>query len=277
MAGRRKALLIGINYRGQPQPLQGCESDVQNMTAFLISRGYSTHPRDMVVMTESRGPGPYYPTGHNILAAMDWLVSEPGCYLFLHYSGHGGQVPNRNRERSSGYDDTIVPVDYQRYGQIDSSTLHQHLVSRLAPGSTLFVVFDCCHSGSALELPWVYRAQGDGQISLMDNFRAGMHLVGEAQGLIQGGFTMEKVGAAKQLLAGATDFFRSLRHEFDEEGKGDADGLFRMDSLREEPRSVFMLSGCKDSQTSADAFIMGKHVGECGGPAVHGHMKLTAI
>lgn len=263
MSGRRKSLLIGINYRGQPQPLQGCESDVQNMTAFLISRGYSTHPRDMVVMTETRGPGPYYPTGHNILAAMDWLVSEPGCFLFLHYSGHGGQVPNRNGERSSGYDDTIVPVDYQRYGQIDSSTLHQHLVSRLAPGSTLFVIFDCCHSGSALELPWVYRAQGDGQISLMDNFRAGMHLVGEAQGLIQGGFTMEKVGAAKQLLAGATDFFRSLRHEFDEEGQGDAEGLYRKDSLREDPRSVFMLSGCKDSQTSADAFIMGKHVGEC--------------
>lgn len=277
MVGRRKALLIGINYRSQPQPLQGCESDVQNMTAFLISRGYSTDPRDMVVMTETRGPGPYYPTGHNILAAMDWLVSEPGCFLFLHYSGHGGQVANRNGDRSSGYDDTIVPVDYQRYGQIDSSTLHQHLVSRLAPGSTLFVAFDCCHSGSALELPWVYRAQGDGQISLMDNFRAGMHLVGEAQGLIQGGFTMEKVGAAKQLLAGATDFFRSLRHEFDEEGEGDAEGLYRKDSLIEEPRSVFMLSGCKDSQTSADAFIMGKHVGEYATCEARGRGKLIPV
>ena len=262
MAGRRKSLLIGINYRGQPQPLQGCESDVQNMASFLISRGYSTHPQNMVVMTESRGPGPYYPTGHNILAAMDWLVSEPDCFLFLHYSGHGGQVPDPTGERSSGYDDTIVPVDYQRYGQIDSGTLHRVLVRRLAPGSTLFVVFDCCHSGSAVELPWVYKAEGDGRISLMDNFRAGMHLMGEAQGLIEGGFTIEKVGAAKHLLAGATDFFRGLRHEFDEEGGEDEQGLYKLQSLDDEQRSVFMLSGCKDEQTSADAFIMGKHVGE---------------
>jgi hypothetical protein len=108
--GRRKALLIGINYNGQQVPLQGCESDVQNMIAFLISRGYSTHPRDMVVMTERRGNGPYYPSSHNILAAMDWLVSEPGTMCFLHYSGHGGQVPDPTGDRASGYDSTIVPV-----------------------------------------------------------------------------------------------------------------------------------------------------------------------
>jgi metacaspase-1 len=256
---RRKALLIGINYHGQQASLQGCESDVENMTAFLISRGFSTHPRDMVIMTERRGPGPYFPTGHNILAAMDWLVSEPGCSLFLHYSGHGGQVPDPTGERSSGYEDTIVPSDYQRFGQIDSGMLHRRLVTNLAPYSSLFVVFDCCHSGSALELPWVYRTEADGRISLMDNFRAGMHLVGEAQGLIQGGFTMDKVASAQHLLAGATDFFRSLKHEFDDEGQYDGgDGLYQSSSRRdEEQRSVFMLSGCKDDQTSADAFIQG--------------------
>lgn len=36
----------------------------------------------MVVMTDELR-GPMYPDGHNILAAMDWLVSEPGCSLFL--------------------------------------------------------------------------------------------------------------------------------------------------------------------------------------------------
>jgi metacaspase-1 len=255
---RRKALLIGINYVGQTAQLRGCESDVSNMTSFLISRGFSTSPRDMVIMTESRGPGPYFPSGHNILAAMNWLVSEPGCSLFLHYSGHGGQVPDRSGERSSGYEDTIVPSDFQRFGQIDSGMLHNVLVSALATWCSLFVVFDCCHSGSALELPWVYRTERDGRIRVMDNFRAGLHLVGEAQGLIMGGFTVEKVGEARRLLAGATDFFRGLRHEFEEEGEYDGgDGLYQSSSRREEQRSVFMLSGCRDDQTSADAFIQG--------------------
>jgi metacaspase-1 len=101
--GRRKSLLIRINYRGQQQPLQGCESDMQNMIAFLVSRGYSTNPRDMVFMTESRGYGPFCPTGHNILAAMDWLVSELNTMCFLHYSGHGGKVPDPTGDRTSGY------------------------------------------------------------------------------------------------------------------------------------------------------------------------------
>ena len=266
MAGRRKALLIGIKYYGSKHQLQGCESDVNNMAGFLLSRGYNTHPRDMVVMTQSRGPGPYYPTGHNILAAMDWLVSEPECALFLHYSGHGGQVPDPSGARRSGYDSTIVPVDFEVHGQINSDILHKHLVSALPPNSTLLVIFDCCHSGSALELPWVYKADEDGNISLMDNLQAGMALMGEAQGIIQGGFTFEKMGAAKHLLAGAGDFFKGMQHQFGDEGDGhDEEGLqnthdFSEDWSREE-RSVFMFSGCKDDQTSADAFIQGKHVG----------------
>jgi len=100
----------------------------------------------MIILADDR-QGPYYPSGHNILAAMDWLVSEPHTQCFLHYSGHGGQVQDPDGDRHSGFDSTIVPVDYQQQGQLDSDTLHRHLVSRLPPSSTLFVVFDCCHSG----------------------------------------------------------------------------------------------------------------------------------
>lgn len=178
MAVRRKALLIGINYIGSQHQLAGCINDVENVAGFLVSRGYSTDPRSMVVLTDQRS-GPYYASGHNILAAMDWLVSEPNTCLFLHYSGHGGQVPDRDGHRSSGYDDTIVPVDFERNGQIDSGTLHRHLVSALPQNSTLFVIFDCCHSGSALELPYVYRTDEYGNVSVIDNLRQGFELIGE--------------------------------------------------------------------------------------------------
>jgi hypothetical protein len=52
-------------------------------------------------------------------------------------------VPDDDSEE--GYLDTIVPVDFERMGMIDSGALHRTLVSRLAPGCTLFVLFDCCH------------------------------------------------------------------------------------------------------------------------------------
>ncbi|KIV95159.1 hypothetical protein, variant [Exophiala mesophila] len=179
MSNRRKCLLIGINYLGSKHQLQGCIDDVMNMTEFLASRNYPRHPLSMVTMTDSpqtAPTSPYYPSGHNILAAMDWLVSEPGCMLFLHYSGHGGQVPG---QRETGFDDTIVPVDFESMGMIDSGTLHRHLVSALAPACTLVILFDCCHSGSAVELPFVYRTDEEGNLNLLDNLRMGANLIRE--------------------------------------------------------------------------------------------------
>ena len=77
-----------------------------------------------MIMTDAKPHGgPFYPTGENILKAMDWLVKEPGSCNFLHYSGHGGQVKDESGQRESGYDDTIVPVDYEQKGQLDSDTV----------------------------------------------------------------------------------------------------------------------------------------------------------
>jgi hypothetical protein len=117
----------------------------------------------MIVLTDDQQDPKYIPTGRNMLAAFHWLVTgnHPGDSLFLHYSGHGaccvfvkvswlirdagGQIPDPDGDRESGYDDTICPVDFESGGQISSDTLHRVLVSPLAPGVRLTVIFDCCH------------------------------------------------------------------------------------------------------------------------------------
>jgi len=187
-------------------------------------------------------------------------VSEPGTCNFLHYSGHGGQVQDPTGNHPSGVLDTICPVDFQTAGQIDSDTLHTHLVTALPPNSTLFVILDCCHSGSALELPYVYRSDDEGNINLIDNIKQGIHLLGEANDLLRGGFSFDKLSEAKDLYAGATSFFRSFKHMGEEQEAGlSEDDNYR--NYASERKMVTMFSGCRDDQTSADANINGTSEG----------------
>ena len=240
----KKSLLIGINYTGSGHELRGCHSDVENMAEFLSYRGYRRE--DQVILRDDL-PGRNYPSHTNILAAMNWLVSTPGTTNFLHYSGHGGQEPDNNR--TTGFDDTICPVDFERAGQINSTTLHQMLVSSLPPNSTLFVILDCCHSGSAVELPYVYRTDDDGQISMMDNLKAGVNLALEADALLTGRYGLNSVAAAKQMLGDANNFFQRFRHQHHGPAGLEADNTGR--NWSREQKFVTMYSGCRDEETSA--------------------------
>jgi metacaspase-1 len=86
--GRRKALLIGINYFGQRGQLRGCINDVKNMSSFLNER-FNYRREDMVILTDDQQNPMSQPTKENILRAMHWLVkgAEPKDSLFFHYSG----------------------------------------------------------------------------------------------------------------------------------------------------------------------------------------------
>lgn len=81
--------------------------------------------------------------------------------------------------------------------------------------------------------------------------------------MIQGDLSFRNFGDAAHLWGGARSFFHNLKSEFT--GSDQGEGLAAADDFAEdwsrEGKSVFMFSGCKDSQTSADAFIGGKHVG----------------
>ena len=131
------------------------------------------------------------------------------------------------------------------------------------PYARLTVVFDCCHSGSAIELPYVYRPNSYGEVNLIDNVKQGINLANAAMNLVHGGFSASKINDAKALIGGARSFFAGLHHHPD--GPVNADGLGEenfVEDWKNERKDVWMFSGCADNQTSADTSIAGLPTGK---------------
>lgn len=78
----------------------------------------------------------------------------------LSETGHGGQTPDLDGDEEDGYDEVIYPVDFRQAGHIVDDEMHRIMVRPLRPGVRLTAIFDSCHSGSALDLPYIYSTQG---------------------------------------------------------------------------------------------------------------------
>jgi hypothetical protein len=77
------------------------------------------------------------PTKKNMLAAYKKIVadSEPGDSIFLHYSGHGSKVKDDDwGEEEDGYDEVLVPLDYQEAGMIRDDDLYDIIVEGVSDG-----------------------------------------------------------------------------------------------------------------------------------------------
>merc|ERR1711971_985910 len=103
------------------------------------------------------------PTRDNIMEAYAQIVadSEPGDVVYLHYSGHGGKLRDRNGDEEDGYDETLIPLDYQTNGQIRDDDLLRDLVIPMKAGVFVTSIMDCCHSGTVLDLPYNFKANGE--------------------------------------------------------------------------------------------------------------------
>jgi len=243
--GRRKALLIGINYFGQRGQLRGCINDVKNMSTYLNGHfGYKRE--DMVILTDDQQNPMSQPTKANILRAMHWLVKDAHAddSLFFHYSGHGGQTKDLDGDEDDGYDEVIYPVDFRTAGHIVDDEMHRIMVAPLQPGVRLTAIFDSCHSGSALDLPYIYSTQG---VLKEPNLakEAGQGLLGIVSSYARkdiSGMISNATGLFKKITSGDEIYQRNLR-------------------TKTSPADVIMWSGSKDTQTSADASIGGEATG----------------
>jgi uncharacterized caspase-like protein len=166
---RRRAVFIGINYmQSSSNRLAGCANDVKKMVSYMSDKKF-----DSVVLSDDIAEKNIkWPTRKNILNAIDWAIKDmkAGDEAFVHYSGHGGLTVDLSGDEVSGKDSCIYPISEN--GTIEYITddeLRVLLVDRIPEGAKCTVVFDCCHSGTCLDLRYGYRPISDTSIVLSEN------------------------------------------------------------------------------------------------------------
>nr|XP_023881580.1 metacaspase-1-like isoform X2 [Quercus suber]POE74092.1 metacaspase-1 [Quercus suber] len=157
---RKRALLCGVTYKNKKYKLKGTVNDVRYMRDFLMNK--YRYPAECIrVLTEDEKEDIFSPTKKNIQESLKWLVegSESGDSLVFYFSGHGLRQPDFNDDERDGFDETICPVDFMQEGMILDNEINSTIVWPLKKGVTLHAIVDACHSGTILDLEYIYKPE----------------------------------------------------------------------------------------------------------------------
>jgi hypothetical protein len=145
----KNALLIGCNYIGTQNELNGCINDVENIQNKLKNQyGFN----NILIMTDNTSKKP---TKANILDEIKVLLnnSKSGDKLLLGFSGHGTYTRDTSGDEKDGLDEMFVPLDFNCISDDEIKIL---INNNLKKDVTLFALFDCCYSGTILDLHYQY-------------------------------------------------------------------------------------------------------------------------
>eukprot|EP00448_Togula_jolla_P014746 CAMPEP_0170581438 /NCGR_PEP_ID=MMETSP0224-20130122/7038_1 /TAXON_ID=285029 /ORGANISM="Togula jolla, Strain CCCM 725" /LENGTH=466 /DNA_ID=CAMNT_0010904571 /DNA_START=80 /DNA_END=1480 /DNA_ORIENTATION=- len=240
----KKALLVGINYLGSPNELGGCINDVRSEFKVL-TEVFGFQPDNVLLLTEDQGNASKRPTCANIRNGLRWLFQgvKSGDFLFFAYSGHGSQMPDLTGTEEDGQNECICPIDCMEApwptNIILDDELNEIFHDKLPEGVKCLCIFDCCHSGSMEDLSCSLRpvaaddARNVADLTVVSRY---MRPYGQAgKDIIP--IAARQMGADAKPRAAASP------------------------QVSDHRKKLWVLSGCQDHQTSADATINGKRQG----------------
>jgi hypothetical protein len=144
---------VGINYTGTVNELYGCINDTKNVQDLLKNKYNFTN------VTLLNDETPEKPTKQNIMKGLQTLLSntESGDTAFFMFSGHGTCTTDLNNDENDGKDEVIIPIDAYSFDTcILDDELNKLIRNTLKPGAKMVALFDCCFSGTVLDLPYTY-------------------------------------------------------------------------------------------------------------------------
>jgi hypothetical protein len=213
------ALLVGINrYRIPGADLRGCVNDVKNLKSVL-TRHYGFADKDIRTLTDLQA------TKKAMQSAITKLIGKAraGDVFLFHYSGHGSNVPDRNGDEADGRDEILCPTDLDWQDPLLDDWLRVEF-DKLPAGVNFTVIMDCCHSGTNT------RAIQPRDAKRIERF----------------------LPCPLDLLA--TESGRRLRGTV-RGGRAELRAVSRRGDIVNINMPELLITGCRSTQTSADAYI----------------------
>ena len=222
----KRAFLIGINrYQVAGADLRGCVNDVKDLSAALIEF-HGFRKSDISVVTDLAATKKAMETGIKALVR----ASKKGDVAVLHYSGHGSHVPDDNRDESDGRDETLCPADLDWDEPFRDDWLRKTL-DGMNDGVRLTVIMDCCHSGTNT------RAIVPPDAPVKERY-------------LPSPFTLKAVESG-----------RSAPKKVSSELRASSRAARKARDIVTADIPELLVTGCRDTQTSADAYINGRFNG----------------
>lgn len=233
----RKAICAGINKFKSIGGLNGCVNDTLNMRDILKTF-YKFENADIHMLADDRA------TKSAILDRFNSMlqISVSGDIVIFHLSSHGSQIRDRHGDDLKDNMDELFCCYDMDWGKTDSYILDDDFAKILASkpmGVEVEILLDTCHSGTGtrgcnfleqpMEFPTKYRYCPP-PVDIASRFE------GEENSLKK------------------TKMFDCIKtNNKDLSSEGSSRLIVKMDHI--------LWAGCKDSQTSADAYIKGSYNG----------------
>jgi hypothetical protein len=217
----KRALLVGINRYRNGSDLRGCVNDVTDIRELLLEY-YDFPAGEISVLTDLDATKSAIETGLEKLLSN----SRAGDTVFVHFSGHGSNVPDKSGDEADHRDEILCPSNLDWKDPLLDDSLRR-LFDQAPKNVNITVVMDCCHSGTNTRVAFAPGAKQAVQRFLpcpLDLMAAesGRELTGALRGS----------RVKRRAQAGHSD-------------------------IKDVNVPEILITGCRDYQTSADAYIAG--------------------
>jgi hypothetical protein len=221
------SLHLGLNavdrrhYAGWSGELAACEADADDM--LVIATEARCESRVLLKTKEA--------TRERVKSEIQKAAAalRAGDLFFLTYSGHGGQVPDRNGDEDDFQDETWCLYD----GELIDDELYA-LWKKFHAGVRILVLSDSCHSGTMLKV-----APASAAAALVDR----------APAVLAGGAELPRKRAMP--IDAAVRTYQQNKKFYDDLQAGKAGEKGKIGA------TVRIISGCQDNQLSSDGTFNG--------------------